>query len=452
MTESHKNPIMTASSHAEGVGSKDVVNAFHYIRRGEDGPVEDEDPSSADLYFERRRALAALTADGERKLRYRIDWHLMPLCALLYMILGITLDEYSLITVLYTVPYILAEVPSNLLFKRMTPSRWQARIMFTWGIITACHAAITIISGLYVARFFLGLAEAGMFPGIILHMTYWYRPDKMLVRLIYLYGAGQVSSILSVLLAYAFDNVSGERRLSGWQWLFLVEGILTIVISRLWLFTLNWALFNTVVAGVTFYQSAIIADLGFTDVATAQLLNDPIAIAAIALIAVTGVIADRGRLPRPILPLCCVVVVIACYAVFIVYPNIGGVYAVTLLSNACTRAWFPLMWPWRAQTTSRATGSAFSIGFVNSYGQLGDAIGPQRFQDRYAPRYRASFWAASGLVAACALTMAYTWWVTRHTEGDTREIKRARREAGRRGEAVLEDVVDRDLRHAERAG
>ncbi|GMF71979.1 unnamed protein product [Aspergillus oryzae] len=103
------------------------------------------------------------------------------------------------------------------------------------------------------------------------------------------------------------------------------------------------------------------------------------------------------------------------------------------------------MWPWRVQTTSRATGSAFSIGFVNSYGQIGGAIGPQIFQNKYAPHYTVPFAVTMGLMAGCILTTLVTWWITRDTERATRRLKLARLEAMRRGEAVLDDVVDNDL-------
>ena len=103
------------------------------------------------------------------------------------------------------------------------------------------------------------------------------------------------------------------------------------------------------------------------------------------------------------------------------------------------------MWPWRVQTTSKATGSAFSIGFVNSYGQIGGAIGPHLFQSRYAPHYGVSFGIAMGFVSACILTTVGTWWLTRKTEQDTRRLKVARVEAKKRGETVLDDVVDRDV-------
>lgn len=103
------------------------------------------------------------------------------------------------------------------------------------------------------------------------------------------------------------------------------------------------------------------------------------------------------------------------------------------------------MWPWRSQTVNGATGSAFAIAFVNSYGQIGDAVGPQMFQDRYEPRYQLPFGISMGLVALCVITNAYTWWVTRQTESDTRRHKLARLEARRYNEAVLDDIADHDL-------
>jgi nitrate/nitrite transporter NarK len=198
-------------------------------------------------------------------------------------------------------------------------------------------------------------------------------------------------------------------------------------------------------SGVRFYQPTVIANLGFTTIAQAQLLNLPISALAIVVIGVTGFFADNARLPRPVHPLGIFTIIIACYAVLVVYPSNAAVYAAMLIGNACTAAFFPLMWPWRVQTTSRATGSAFSIGFVKSYGQIGGAIGPQIFKSKYAPRYRESFASAMALVAACAIVTLVTWWVTQQTEADTRRVKRARMQAEKENLAVLEDVVDRDL-------
>ncbi|EXJ86631.1 hypothetical protein A1O3_03584 [Capronia epimyces CBS 606.96] len=512
-----KIPPATATTAAEELGTDD--RGLHYARRGD--AVDQTSSVDSDILgydADRMKARALLTVAEEKRLMRRIDWHLMPLCSLMFLFknidannasnarimnkgtdqniltqLGMSSNAYNFIVTIYYIPYIVAEAPSNLFIKRVLPSRWQSRIMVTWGICLACHAAVTNKHGLYAARFFLGLCEAGMFPGVILQMCYWYRPDEMSIRLLYFYALGNFSNIISGVLAYAFDTISGRGGLSGWQWIFLVEGIVTIVFGaalwfilpdfpnqakwltdkekafiqarlpanapraeelnfnirevlsalkdkRMWLFTMVWATMTVGTTGLSFYQPTVIANLGFTSIARSQLLNIPTAVLTIIIIAISGFFADSAWLPRPVLPLSILVVIMACYSVLYTFPNTGGVYTATVLANAVSSSWYPLMWPWRVQTTSRATGSAFAIGFVNSYGQIGGAVGAQIFQSKYAPHYTVSFAIAMAMVGACILVTCLTWWVTRDTERRTREIKKARMAAAKRGESVLDDV------------
>lgn len=316
---------------------------------------------------------------------------------------------------------------------------------------------------------------------------------------------GNLSGVFSGVLAFAFSHVDGAHGLSGWQWLFIFEGVVTIAFGlvvwwllpdfpatakwltekekafiqarlpgnapqaseanfrwreiiealkdvRLWLFTLIWALYTVGTSGVRFYQPTVIANLGYTDIASAQLLNLPISIFSIVIIGITGAFADNGRLPRPVYPLTFLGVILICYGVLYAYPSTGAVFAATLIGNGVTSAWFPMMWPWRVQTIRGATGSGFSIGFVNSYGQIGGAIGPHLFNSRFAPHYGVSFGIAMGFVSACILVSLFTWFLTRHTEQDTRKLKIARVEAQARGETVLDDVVDNDLKKPSKGG
>ncbi|KAJ5639955.1 uncharacterized protein N7484_007817 [Penicillium longicatenatum] len=521
-----KELVSTKTADIAFTGESDVSHELHFVRRGEELAESSLSLESIDGYdSELMSGRTLLTAEEEKKLLRKIDWRLMTLCSLIFMFknldsnnasnarimnkgtdqnimtqLGITSNEYNLVTVLYYIPYIVLEAPSNLLLKRFSPSKWQSRIMVSWGVALMCNAAVKNKGGLFTTRFLLGLAEAGQFPGVILQMTYWYRPDEMSLRLLYFYICGNVSGIFSGLLAYAFDTVSGAGGLSGWQWLFLTEGIATVLFGvviwfllpdfpetakwlterekkfiqarlpsnspraneqnfnfrevidslkdvRLWLFTLIWATFTVGTNGVTFYQSTVIADLGYTSIATAQLLNIPITVCGLLFIAATGITADRSRIARPLYPLAFLLIIIICYGVFVAYPSHGAIYAVTLIGNALTAGWYPVMWPWRVQTTSRSTGSAFSIGFVNSYGQIGGAIGPQLFNSKYGPHYTVPFSVAMGLVGLCAILTLVTWWVTWDTERDTRRLKLAKIAAERRCEIILEDVVDNDLKN-----
>jgi hypothetical protein len=135
--------------------------------------------------------------------------------------------------------------------------------------------------------------------------------------------------------------------------------------KRLWLFTLIWATFTVGTNGVTFYQATVIADLGFTyvdalfesatvgariadtflrNIAQAQLLNLPITICSLLFIAASGIMADRKNIPRPLYPLSFLLIILVCYGVFVAYPSNGAIYAVTLIGNALTSAWYPVMW------------------------------------------------------------------------------------------------------------
>ena len=172
------------SATSSSVIPSEQEDGFHYARRGSVAEPAPGDSSIEGYDAERMAARTLLSADEEKKLLRKIDWHLMTLCSVMFLLknidadnvsnarvmnkgtptnimtqLGMTSNEYNLVTTLYYVPYIVAEAPSNLLIKRLLPSRWQSRIMVTWGIALACHAAVTNKEGLYVARFFLGLVS-----------------------------------------------------------------------------------------------------------------------------------------------------------------------------------------------------------------------------------------------------------------------------------------------------
>ncbi|GKT60946.1 pantothenate transporter [Colletotrichum tofieldiae] len=246
------------------------------------------------------------------------------------------------------------------------------------------------------------------------------------------------------------------------------EIITSLKDKRLWLFTLSWALMTCGKNVIDFYRLTIIANMGFSmplldsetnfsDIATAQVLNIPTSALAIFLVLSLGIWSNKAKIPVPLFPIGCTIVIVAMYSILVVYPDDIGVYLGMMIGVACGTAWDPkeflanatyeysLMWPWRAQTVNGATGSTFAIGFVNSYGQVGDALGPQMFQEKYAPSYKLPFGLSMGLVGLCGIVNGVTWWVTRQTENDTRKHKRARILARKNNEAVLDDVIDVDL-------
>lgn len=100
----------------------------------------------------------------------------------------------------------------------MTPRVFQTRIVFTWGLVLACHAAVKNKEGLYAARFFLGVADAGMFPALMTHLSSWYRSDEMGKPVMWLFGIFNLTGILGSLLTYGISYLDGRHGLSSWQW------------------------------------------------------------------------------------------------------------------------------------------------------------------------------------------------------------------------------------------
>lgn len=133
---------------------------------------------------------------------------------------------------LFFVGYILFEVPSNLILKRVGARVWIARIMITWGVLSACTMLVTTPGQFYLVRFLLGIAEAGFLPGVLYYLTLWF-PTYRRGRVIALFMIGlPLSSVvgapLSGWILGAFDQVQGLR---GWQWLFLLEGIPSVLLG-----------------------------------------------------------------------------------------------------------------------------------------------------------------------------------------------------------------------------
>jgi len=136
--------------------------------------------------------------------------------------------------------YLLFEVPANLLLRRIGARLWIARIMMTWGLVTCATMAVTGPWSFILVRILLGVAEAGFFPGIILYLTYWF-PARERARVLALFimaipFAGIVGNPLS---GAVLDYLHGYAGLTGWQWLFLVEGIPSVLLGALVLVALK---------------------------------------------------------------------------------------------------------------------------------------------------------------------------------------------------------------------
>ena len=193
---------------------------------------------------------AAFDANPADRLFRRAAWRFMPLLfmgyvvayldrvnvgfAKLQMLSSLHFSEaaYGLGAGLFFIGYFLFEVPSNLLLHRLGARCWIARIMITWALLSMATAWVSTPLMFCVLRFLLGVAEAGFFPGMILYLTYWF-PAHRRGRMTALLMAGiPVSGLLGgPLSGYLMHAVNGAWGLEGWQWLFIVEAVPSILLG-----------------------------------------------------------------------------------------------------------------------------------------------------------------------------------------------------------------------------
>ena len=133
---------------------------------------------------------------------------------------------------IFFIGYFFFEVPSNVLLKKFGARMWIARIMISWGVISACMIFVKGEWSFYGMRFLLGLAEAGFFPGVIFYLTLWYPSKLRASRTAWFVAAIAVSGVVgNPVSGWIMDRLTGAMNLAGWQWLFLSEGIPSVIVG-----------------------------------------------------------------------------------------------------------------------------------------------------------------------------------------------------------------------------
>ena len=184
-------------------------------------------------------------AEADIELTYKkVFWRIVPFLMLCYVVayldrvnvgfaklqmsqdLGFSETIYGLGAGLFFIGYFLFEVPSNVLLHRIGARVWIARIMITWGLMSAAFMFVNTPTSFYVMRFLLGVAEAGFYPGVILYMTYWF-PARRRAKIIAMFmSAIPVAGIFgNPLSGWIMDTFQTSGGLRGWQWMFLIEAV-----------------------------------------------------------------------------------------------------------------------------------------------------------------------------------------------------------------------------------
>jgi MFS transporter, ACS family, tartrate transporter len=413
----------------------------------------------------------------ETALIRKIAWRILPLILVAYCVayldraniavaaltmnkdLGFSAFTYGLGAGIFFLGYFIFEVPSNLILERVGARRWIARIMFTWGILSAACAFVTGPTSFIVVRFLLGVAEAGFFPGVMLYFTYWF-PARFRGRITaMLFLAGPTANALSNVAGGALLEMNGVLGLRGWQWVFISEAAPGVILSfvvlrkmidrpsdanwlepdeRQWLekeldgeraeveaqgrLTLGKALMDSrVVAlstiyflsvtagyGTTFFLPQIVKGLGLSNFMTGLASAIPYLIGMIALL-LWGWSSDRRGERRWHLIAASVTAAVGFSLAGVAGNSFWSLPAICLavIGIYGTR---PTFWPLPSIFLS-GTAAAGGIALINSIGNLGGYAGP--FIVGWIKDSTNSFEMALYFLAACSLALGVVVFVAR---------------------------------------
>ncbi|RBR25028.1 uncharacterized protein FIESC28_02152 [Fusarium coffeatum] len=194
--------------------------------------------------------LPAEDSEATRKLLRKCDLHLLPPLMVIYFLsfmdrtnignakiqgmtetLHMTGNDYNMALFVFFIPYILFEVPSNIIIKKISPSLWLASITVLWGISTVGMGLVKNVEGLIACRVLLGFFEAGIVPGCIYLIGMYYKRYEVQWRMSLFFSASILAGAFSGLLAFAIAKMHDVGGLEAWRWIFILEGLLTVVVG-----------------------------------------------------------------------------------------------------------------------------------------------------------------------------------------------------------------------------
>ncbi|GAA5958428.1 hypothetical protein JCM21900_002191 [Sporobolomyces salmonicolor] len=443
---------------------------------------ESKSPSILEASFDDHLVLSEVE---HHKLLRRIDWKLLPIILVSYCIVRLDLgnisnagimnaetgdslkkqlhldaEQWALALLAFYPPYMVVEPIATFFLKITSPSVWLARIMVSWGIVMMCMAAN--FGGLITTRVLLGAFEGSYFTSIVFHWSYWYTPAEMAPRILLLYVANASSGAVSGFLAWAVSYANG--RLSGWQWLFIIEGAMPLVLGIIvyfilpdfpdtakwltvgereyivqhlhkdapkttaktwnsedirklledptfWLFSLFWACSAVGVWGISTVLPFVISDMGITGSAGTNLLQIPPAATGVGMCIISSyLIRNRGISAFPVVLAIQLGVIVSFICLITVEPA-GVRYAAACVVTGASTSAYACMWPRRVAAIRGTSAAAFGIGITNAISQLSGIVGPQLYRSDYGPRYIASFEASAALVAANVVLVSALWFL-----------------------------------------
>ncbi|KAF9884353.1 hypothetical protein FE257_001866 [Aspergillus nanangensis] len=411
-------------------------------------------------------------SEKKKQILWKVDIRLVPMLAVLYLIshldranignakieglvedLGLDGLQWNIVLSIFFIPYVLLEVPSNMLLKNFSrPSVYLGILITCWGIIMTLTGMVQNFAGLMVTRILLGIFEAGFFPGAVYLCTFWYMPKDLSTRIAFFYCASALSGAFSGLLAAGIAKMDGVGGQEGWRWIFLLEGIVTVMLGVMCFFWLidsparstkwlepeeirylelqhfikeggnfkeekktkvvwkdlfavftNWRMYllayillcqSACSYGTKFTLPTITKSMGFTNT-NAQLMTVPPYVAGAISALFFSTLSDRfyWRFPFVAAPLCLVTIG---YAVVISFhgalkENVGPAFFAVILTCMGIYPIHPATTSWTANNLTPSSHRAIGLAFNICIGNIGGIIGSYMYLDRESPKYYTGF-------------------------------------------------------------
>ncbi|CAO3613669.1 unnamed protein product [Cunninghamella blakesleeana] len=354
--------------------------------------------------------------------------------------IGISDFDYNWALSIFFIGYILFEIPSNLLLKKIGPNKWIPIVMISWGVTMAAMAAIHNTAGLLASRFFLGITEAGLFPGAIYYLSLWYTRQQQASRVAIFFSCSTVAGAFGGVLAYGIMQMDGIQGLRGWQWIFIIEALPTILLSGLTYFVLpdlphrakflnererevilnrleadagpstethfSWVQFraafldwkvymhciiyiccSTPLYSLSLFLPSIIKGMGFTSLTAQAMSAPPYAIACLFTV-LCSFSSDKRKERAFHIGIPALIGGIG-YMLLIVLRHRGSVamYIASIITATGVFANVPAMLSWFNNNIGGHTKRGVAVAFIISVGNIGGAIGGQVYRIDDAPLY-----------------------------------------------------------------
>ncbi|KAJ2899554.1 putative transporter [Zalerion maritima] len=387
-------------------------------------------------------------AEADRKLVRKLDWKLIPWLCWLYLLsfldrtnignakisgleedLDLDATKFNASLTIFFASYAICEPLTNVLLKKFRPSVFIPIIMILWGVSLTSMGFVKSWASLMVTRFLLGVTEAGLFPGVTYYFSCWYLRSELGIRMAIFFSAAAIAGSFGGCLAAAISRMDGLGNLAGWSWIFVLEGLLTIVFGvisfwmiqdfpvdskflshddkarvlrrltvdkqhsahheefkweYLWQSLKDWKMWLGMVifGGVdmplyafAIFLPSIIDELGFRSneeegtVFVSQLMTVPPYVAGAIATVLVGWIADKYR-SRGILNIVCSAIAIVGFILFLVTDDVRARYTGTFLAAIGIYPCVPNTVSWTANNIEGVYKRGIVLGFVVGWGNM----------------------------------------------------------------------------------